>query len=165
MSGNARRWILRTDVSPGRSGLWGKVGDCSRPVADLAKTDDVVGMSQHQVGGLEAAFQNSQSGKGIALDDVNRLKEFAAYTRTRDAVVCNVETFEVRGDDWITRTDLSIYQGGAEEQALPSAQRIALSEEALQEVLDAIEYEGVVCRFQVWTDALCGDELGSAPNP
>lgn len=111
-------------------------------------------MSQFDVGELEAAFQNSQSGKGIALDDVSRLKEFAAYTRTRDAVVCNVETFEVRGDDWITRTDLSIYQGGAEEQVLPPMERIALSEEALEEVLNAIEHEGVVCRFQVWADAL-----------
>lgn len=111
-------------------------------------------MSQRDVSELEAAFQNSQSGKGIALDDVNRLKEFATYTRTRDAVVCNVETFEVRGDDWIPRIDLSIYQGGAEEQALPPGQRITLSKEALEEVLDAIEREGVVCRFQVWADAL-----------
>lgn len=111
-------------------------------------------MSQRDLGELEAAFQNSQSGKGIALDDVNRLKEFATYARTQDAVVCNVETFEVRGGDWITRTDLSIYQGGAEEQVLPPAQRIALSEEALEEVFRAIEREGVVCRFQVWADAL-----------
>lgn len=111
-------------------------------------------MSQRDVGELEAAFQNSQSGKGITLDDVNCLKDFASYTRTRDAVVCNVETFEVRGDDWIARSDLSIYQGGAEEQALPPVQRIALSEKALEEVLNAIEREGVVCRFQVWADAL-----------
>ena len=111
-------------------------------------------MSQLDVGKLEAAFQNSQSGKGIALEDVCRLKEFAAYTRTRDALVCNVETFEVRGDAWITRIDLSIYQGGAEEQALPPAQRIALSEEALEEVLNSIEHEGIHCRFQVWADTL-----------
>jgi hypothetical protein len=128
-----------------------------RPVADLAEATDVETMSQIDIGELEAAFQNSQSGKGITLDDVRRLKEFATYTRTRAAIVCNVETFEVRGDDWIMRIDLSIYQGGVEEQALPPAQRIALSEEALEEVLNAIEQEGLHCRFQVWADALQGN--------
>ena len=123
-------------------------------VAHPAEAPNVVVMSQTDSGELETAFQNSQSGKGIALHDVRQLKEFAAYARTRAAVVCNVETFEVRGDDWITRTDLSIYQGGAEDQELPPAERINLSEGALEEVLNAIKQEGIHCVFQVWADAL-----------
>jgi hypothetical protein len=103
---------------------------------------------------LEDAFANSQSGKGVRLAEVEHLRDFASYTRTRAAVVCNVETFEVRGDYEISRSDLSIYQGGAEEQALPQAERVVLSEEALQEVLAAIEQEGIRCVFQVWADEL-----------
>ncbi len=103
---------------------------------------------------LETDFQNSQSGKGITLPNVEQLKAFAAYVRTRAAVVCNVETSEVCGDDWIARIDLSIYQGGLEDQALPPAERVAQSEEALQEVFAAIEHEGVDCIFKVWADAL-----------
>lgn len=103
---------------------------------------------------LQAALENSQSGKGIRLDDVGQLKDFSAYALGRGAVVCNVETFEIRGDFEIMRVDLSIFDGGDEEQAMPSADRIVLSQEALQEVLAAIGQEGICCVFQVWSDDL-----------
>jgi hypothetical protein len=111
-------------------------------------------MSKLDPGQLKTAFQDSQSGKGVRLADVEQLKDFAAYARAQAAVVCNVETIEVLGGDWIARIDLSIYQGGAEEQALAPAVRIALSEETLAEVLAAIEQERIRCIFQVWADAL-----------
>ncbi len=103
---------------------------------------------------LKAAFESSQSGKGVFLANVQQLKDFAAYTRTQAAVVCNVETSEVSGENRIARVDLSIYQGGVEEQALPTIERVGHSEEALQEVLTAIEQEGIRCVFQVWADEL-----------
>jgi hypothetical protein len=103
---------------------------------------------------LAAAFQASQSGRGFRLLDAEQLRDFAVYTRTQEAVVCNVETFEVTGEYTIARIDLSIYQGGVDMQMLPAAERVALSEEAVRDVLAAIEREGISCVFQVWADEL-----------
>ncbi len=103
---------------------------------------------------LRAAFEHSQSGMGSRLGDIEQLREFASYARSHDAVVCNVETFECRDEAEIPRIDLSIYQGGAEEQALPRLDRMARSEQELHEVLTAIEHEGIICVFQVWADKL-----------
>ena len=111
-------------------------------------------MSRLDTTQLKDALENSQSGKGFRLADAGQLVDFASYTRTRDAVVCNLETYEVRGEYEIPRIDLSIYQGGAEERALPQVDRVALSEEALRETLTAIEQEGIRCVFQVWADEL-----------
>jgi len=103
---------------------------------------------------LEAAFEASQSGKGVRLSEVGELREFVAYARTQAAIVCNVEIYELRNEQEIARVDLSIYQGGAEEQALPPGQRIALADDALGEALAVIEKEGIDCVFQVWADRL-----------
>jgi hypothetical protein len=103
---------------------------------------------------LEAAFRGSQSGKGFRLEGVDQLRDFAGYTRTRGAVVCNVETFEFRGEWEVARIDLSIYQGDAEHQALPINQRMALADETLREIFADIEREGIGCVFQVWADEL-----------
>jgi hypothetical protein len=111
-------------------------------------------MSKLDVTQLKDAFERSQSGRGFRLADVEQLRDFASYARGQASVVCNVETFEVRDEFEVPRIDLSVYQGGAEEQALPAVERVALSEEALQEVLAAIEREGIRCLFQVWADEL-----------
>jgi hypothetical protein len=103
---------------------------------------------------LATAFQASQSGKGCRLDDAEQLRDFAAYVRAQGEVVSNVETFEIRGDWEIPRIDLGIYQGGEKDYSRPSCERVALSEEALLDVLSAIEHEAISCVFQVWADEL-----------
>lgn len=103
---------------------------------------------------LKHAFESSQSGRGFHLVGVEQLKAFAAYTQSSGAVVCNVEGFEVCGDSMFARLDLSIYQGGQDDQARPPSERIANSVQALAEILATIEQEGIDCVFQVWADEL-----------
>jgi hypothetical protein len=102
----------------------------------------------------EGAFAASQSGRGLYLETAQQLSGFAAYARTRAAVVCNVETFELNGQQEITRLDLFIVQGGREDCELPAAERIRRSDQALIDMLATIEKEGINCAFQVWTDNL-----------
>jgi hypothetical protein len=103
---------------------------------------------------LEACFAASQTGKGCPLGDIASLKRFADYVRPRNAVVCNLETFEVRGEDQVMRMDLSIYAGGLEDQRLPSEERIRNSLEALSEVTREMQAEGCGFVFIVWSDDL-----------
>jgi hypothetical protein len=103
---------------------------------------------------LSAALGNSQSGGGVRLEGTRSLKDFADFARAHNAVVCGVETYELRGQHEVPRIDLSIYQGGAEERALPAAERVHRTGDSLSEVLAAIDAEGIACVFQVWADQL-----------
>ena len=104
--------------------------------------------------GWEAAFASSQTGKGLRLESAAALVQFSTHVRARDAVVCNVETFEVKNGAEVCRLDLSIYQGGREDWERPIAERIRRSESELQEVLALIGEEGINCVFYVWSDDL-----------
>jgi hypothetical protein len=100
-----------------------------------------------------AAFELSRSGKGVRLADTQQLKEFADFARDHEAVVSNVESYEVQGEAEVARIDLSIY-GEREQQALTDAQRVELSWSDLQGLAADIEAEGIACVFQVWAHQL-----------
>jgi hypothetical protein len=103
---------------------------------------------------LEACFDASQSGKGCPLGDIASLKRFADYVRTRNAVVCNLEAFEIRGEDQVIRIDLGIFAGGLADQRLPADERVKDSLEALSEVTRKMDAEGCEFVFIVWSDDL-----------
>jgi len=111
-------------------------------------------MSRLDVAQLRDALKKSQSGGGFRLDDIRQLEDFASYARAQAAVVCNVETYEIRCEREVARIDLGMYQGDVEDTALPPVERVARSVEALQDILTAIEQEGIECAFQVWADEL-----------
>jgi hypothetical protein len=115
---------------------------------------DTAVMAKLERSRLATALEHSQSGGGVRFQEVDQLKDFADFARVHDCVVCNVETYELRGEAEIARLELSIFAGGEEEQTLPDAERVQLSEKSLQEVLAAIEAEVIACVFQVWTDRL-----------
>src|SRR4051812_45797908 len=77
--------------------------DRDRPIADARLVVDISGVRTIDPAQLKAAFESSQSGRGFRLASAEQLRHFADYVRAQDAVVCNVETYEMRGECEIPR--------------------------------------------------------------
>ncbi len=101
---------------------------------------------------LPALFNAARHGKGVRLVGQLQLEAFASYVASRDEVIRNVETYELRGDLEIPRIDLGLYQGSAEEAALPAPTRLAASTHRLGEMIADTNTEGLHFVFDVWTD-------------
>lgn len=103
---------------------------------------------------LIIGFEAALTGKGHAIRGAGQLMRFARYAASRGHLVCNVETYELRGDLEVPRIDLGLYQGSTEETELSADERAGRSMLRLCEIVEDCEAEGAGFLFQVWIDSL-----------
>ncbi|MBA4011110.1 MAG: hypothetical protein C0481_04515 [Phenylobacterium sp.] len=105
-------------------------------------------------GDLIIGFEAALTGKGHAIRGAGELSRFARYAVSRGHLICNVETYELRGNLEVPRIDLGLYQGSAEETKLSADERAGRSMLRLGEIIEDCEAEGAGFLFQVWIDCL-----------
>ena len=105
-------------------------------------------------GDLIIGFEAALTGKGHSIREAGELARFARYAASRGHLICNVETYELRGDLEVPRIDLGLYQGSAEEAELSTDERAGRSMLRLGEIVADCEAESAGFLFQVWIDSL-----------
>lgn len=105
-------------------------------------------------GDLIIGFEAALTGKGHSIRGVVELSRFARYAAACGHLICNVETYELRGDLEVPRIDLGLYQGSSEEAELPADERMGRSMQRLGEIIEDCEAEDAGFLFQVWIDRL-----------
>ena len=105
-------------------------------------------------GDLITGFEAALTGKGHSIRGAGELARFARYAASRGHLICNVETYELRGDLEVPRIDLGLYQGSVEESGFAADERVGRSMLRLGEIVEDCEAERASFLFLVWIDSL-----------
>jgi hypothetical protein len=101
---------------------------------------------------LPEAFGAAQTGRGCRVPNAGQLTRLAEFAAARGMVISNVEVFELSGEFELPRVDISIYGWEPEERDLPPAERAAIGNRRLAELMEDLAVESCQFIFLAWLD-------------